>query len=118
MSTEIPIVSRTNCGLVPVSDIIYINCNYRKSEIHTKSKDITVYYPRSQVEAYLDQRFSYCLKGLIVNFDEVTNIDEGVICFRNGEEIRLGKTNYVKARQNFAAYIKKRKKPLANVNVL
>ena len=115
MSAEIPIVTKSRCGILKVSDIMYISLNYRKSEIHTKGDEITVYCQRGEVEGYLDQRFSHCLKNLIINFDQVLRMDNGVISFRNGEEIRLGRNSYIKARQNFAAYMINRKKLLANV---
>lgn len=118
MSKDMPIVSRWRCGLLPVENIMYINYNYRKADIHTREEDLTVYCSRSEVEEYLDGRFRNCMKNLVVNFDEVNRIDNGVIYFKNGEELRLGRNNYIKARQNFAAYMKNSKKLLANVQLL
>ena len=54
MSNSIPIVNRRCCKILPVSEIVYIFSNYRKSEIHTGKEMIPVYYPRSEIEGYLD----------------------------------------------------------------
>ncbi len=113
MNKNIPIVNRWCCRVLPVSDIDYIFSNYRKSEIHTENEVIPVYYPRSEIEGYLDGRFQHCLKSLIVNFDKISYISDGVIKFRNGEEVTLGRANYIKVKQKFAMYIKNNKKNLA-----
>ncbi len=113
MSNNIPIVNRWCCRILPVSDIIYIFANYRKSEIHTGSEVIPVYYPRSEIEGYLDGRFQHFLKGLIVNFDMISDISDGSVRFRNGEVMSLGRGSYIKAKQKFALYIKNHKKTLA-----
>ena len=61
----------------------------------------------------LDGRFQHCLKNLIVNFDMISDMSDGVIRFRNGEEVAIGRGNYIKAKQKFAMYIKNHKKTLA-----
>ena len=104
MSENIPIVNRWCCKILPVSDIVYIFSNYRKSEIHT----------RDEIESYLDGRFDHCLKGFIVNFDMVRDMKDGTIRFMNGEEVGLGRGSFIKAKQKFAMYIKNNKKTLAN----
>ena len=113
MSNSIPIVNRRCCKILPISEIVYIFSNYRKSEIHTGKEMIPVYYPRSDIEGYLDGRFQHCLKNLIVNFDMISDMSDGVIRFRNGEEVAIGRGNYIKAKQKFAMYIKNHKKTLA-----
>ncbi len=113
MSENIPVVNRWCCKIIPVSDIVYIFSNYRKSEIHTMDEMIPVYYPRSEIEGYLDGRFQHCLKSLIVNFDKISYISDGVIKLKNGEEITLGRGNYIKVKQKFAMYIRNNKKTLA-----
>ena len=118
MSENIPIVNRWCCRILPVSDIVYIFSNYRKSEIHTRDEMIPVYYSRSEIESYLDGRFDHCLKSLIVNFDMISYMKDGVIGFMNGEEVCLGRSSYIKAKQKFAMYIKNNKKALANRAVL
>ena len=114
MSENIPVVNRWCCKILPVSDIVYIFSNYRKSEIHTRDEMIPVYYGRDEIESYLDGRFDHCLKGLIVNFDMVRDMKDGTIRFMNGEEVGLGRGNFIKAKQKFAMYIKNNKKTLAN----
>ena len=114
MSENIPIVNRWCCKILPVSDIVYIFSNYRKSEIHTRDEMIPVYYGRDEIESYLDGRFDHCLKGLIVNFDMVRDMKDGTIRFMNGEEVGLGRGSFIKAKQKFAMYIKNNKKTLAN----
>ena len=118
MSENIPIVNRWCCKILPVSDIVYIFSNYRKAEIHTRDGMIPVYYSRDEIESYLDGRFDHCLKSLIVNFDMISDMKDGVIRFMNGEEVALGRSSYIKAKQKFAMYIKNNKKNLANRAVL
>ena len=114
MSENIPIVNRWCCKILPISDIVYIFSNYRKSEIHTKDGMIPVYYGRNEIETYLDERFNHCLKSLIVNFDMISYMKDGVIGFINGEEVSLGRNSYIKVKQKFAMYVKNNKKTLAN----
>ena len=114
MSENIPIVNRWCCKILPLSDIVYIFSDYRKAEIHTRNEMIPVYYSRDEIESYLDGRFDHCLKSLIVNFEMVSDMRDGVIRFRNGEEVSLGRGSYIKAKQKFAMYIKNNKKTLAN----
>ena len=118
MSENIPIVNRWCCRILPVSDIVYISSSYRKAEIHTESEMIPVYYPRSEIEGYLDDRFHHCLQNLIVNYDMISDMKDGVIRFVNGEEISLGRSSFIKAKQKFAMYIRNNKKTLANRVVL
>ena len=91
MSENIPIVNRWCCKILPVSDIVYIFSNYRKSEIHTRDE---------------------------VNFDMVRDMKDGTIRFMNGEEVGLGRGSFIKAKQKFAMYIKNNKKNLANSALL
>ena len=118
MSKNIPIVNRWCCKILPLSDILYIFSNYRKAEIHTRYEMIPVYYSRDEIESYLDGRFEHCLNSLIVNFDMISDMKDGVIRFMNGEEVALGRSSYIKAKQKFAMYIKNNKKTLANRAVL
>ena len=118
MSENIPIVNRWCCKILPVSDIVYIFANYRKSEIHTRNEMIPVYCSRDEIESYLDSRFEHCLKGLIVNFEMISSMKDGTIRFTNGEEVGLGRGSFIKAKQKFAMYIKNNKKYLANKAVL
>jgi hypothetical protein len=43
----------------------------------------------------------------------IADMSDGVIRFRNGEEVAIGRGNYIKAKQKFAMYIKNHKKTLA-----
>ena len=104
--------------MLPVSEIIYICCDYRKAEIHTKKGTIQVYCTREELDAYLDERFIYCLKSLIINMEKVSYMSECCIALENGDILPLGRNSYIKARQRFAVYIKNRKKTLANNGVL
>ena len=98
MSENIPIVNRWCCKILPISDIVYIFSDYRKAEIHTRNEMIPVYYSR--------------------DFEMVSDMRDGVIRFRNGEEVSLGRGSYIKAKQKFAMYIKNNKKTLANSTYL
>ena len=55
---------------------------------------------------FLDSRFYVCLRVLAVNLERVDRMENQTIFFQNGDSYRLGRDNYVRVRQQYAARLK------------
>ena len=107
MNRYIPFVSRDKCCKIMLSDILYIEQNKREVLIVTEEETFRRYGKLSELESYLDERFFFCLKTLVINFSNVVSMKDQTIKFLNGEEIFLGRQNFVRTKQSFAVFIKK-----------
>ena len=76
------------------------------TNIVTEKETYCSYDKIKNVEKYLDGRFYYCLKTIIINFQQVSVMRDQTIYFKNGDNILLGRQNYIRTRQAFAVYIK------------
>ena len=107
MEKYIPIIRRTDCCKVPVSDILYIQQRGRVTNIVTEQETFSQYAKAGDYEGYLDRRFFRCLRSVIINFEQVQAMRDQTIFFQNGKSVELGRSNYVSTKQAFAAYLKK-----------
>ena len=107
MEKYIPIITRTDCCKVPVSDILYIRQHGRVTNIVTEAETFSQYAKAGDYVEYLDRRFFRCLRSVIINFEQVQAMRDQTIYFENGKSFALGRTNYISTKQAFAAYLKK-----------
>ena len=103
----IPLITRKFSLKVWVDDIVYIQKKDRKLKVATDRVCYEYYEKLQNIEPYLDQRFYYCLKSLVVNLDKIDKMTDQTIFFQNGETFFLGRENYIKAKQTYSAYLKK-----------
>ncbi len=114
----IPVKNKQGCGILFLSEITYIECTYRRADIHTLEKVVSVYLSPREIRCYLDDRFHCSLDTVMVNFQQVKYMTRGTIFFFNGDELILGYKNYVKTRKYYEKYIKNLEKSLAITEVL
>ena len=107
MEKYIPIITRTDCCKVPVSDILYIRQHGRVTNIVTEAETFSQYAKAGDYVEYLDRRFFRCLRSVIINLEQVQAMRDQTIYFENGKSFALGRTNYISTKQAFAAYLKK-----------
>ena len=106
MEKYLPIVNRSECNMVKLDDILYIRKEGRKINIVTEKAAFYEYCRMGEVEEHLDERFYNCLKGVIINFNQVQGMRDQTIIFRNGITFELGRDSFIRTKQTFAAYIK------------
>lgn len=108
MDKFIPVVNRRECRKVLLDDIIYIESDGRRIRIVTEDKEFYMYAKLSDLEPYFedDSRFFQCVKGVVVNFDNVSSMQNQTIFFKNGTEYMLGRTNFLKTKQTFVCYMR------------
>ena len=110
MESFLPFINREQCCKIWLNDIMYIRQEGRMTSIVTEKETYCSYEKLKDMEAHLDKRFYYCLKKVIINFENVAVMKEQTIYFKNGDFITLGRQNYVHTRQAFAAYLLQQKK--------
>ena len=103
MEKYIPIIRRTDCCKIAVSDILYIQQHGRVTNIVTEKETFSA----GDYEVYLDRRFFRCLHSVIINFEQVKSMKDQTIYFQSGQSFALGRNSFVSAKQAFAAYLKK-----------
>ncbi len=110
----IPYVNRGSCGRLLLSEICYIDCDYRKSTVHTDTGVMSTYISSKDISMYLDERFYQLVNTLIINFDKVKSIKRRELTFLNGESLLISRNCYLKLRKDFIVYLKNLQKTLAN----
>ena len=109
----IPYVTRGDCGILFLSDIYYIDCDYRRSVFHLKDETKSVYISPEDLKAYLDDRFYFYIGNIFINFDKVRSIKRGVLTLINGESVILSRNCYLEVRKDFIKYLENYQKTLA-----
>ena len=109
MGDFLPYINSHQCCKIWLSDIMYIMQEGRTTNIVTEKETYCSYGKIKEMERHLDNRFYYCLKKVMINFENVAAMKDQTIYFKNGEMITLGRQNYVHTRQAFAAYLLQQK---------
>jgi len=107
MDSYLPLIMRGTVTKVPVREIIYIMKVNRKVRIVTEGAQYEYYERIENMMQYLDGRFYACLKGTIINLDKVEKMEAQTIRLQNGEVLVLGRDNFIRAKQRYAAWLKK-----------
>lgn len=106
MGEYIPVITKKYSCKVDVDDIIYIQQQQKKLMIVTDDEVYSYYEKMENVLEHLDQRFFRIMKRLVVNMDKILLVKEQQIHFQNGDDIYLGKENYIKAKQRYTAHLR------------
>lgn len=109
MEKFLPMINRNECCKIRLEDILYIEKSGRLVKIVTKDEAHYDYGRIADYERYFadEESFFACMKGLVINFEHVVSMKDGAICFSNGRQYDLGRTNYLKTKQTFVNYMLK-----------
>ena len=106
MEKFLPLVNREYCCKIWIRDILYIEQTGRTVNIVTENKTFYDYNKIKNLELYLDEYFVHCLKGTVVNFDQIESMKDQCIIFKNGTKYLLGRQSFVHTKQTFVFYMK------------
>ena len=110
----IPIINKQGCGIILLKDIEYIECDYRRADIHTADKMYSVYFTPEEISSYLDGSFDRCSVTLFVNHDRVKYMTDCTITFFSGKKLILSQRCFLRAKKEYILYIRNLQKTLAN----
>ena len=106
-ATMISIITAKSCARIHIDDIEYIEQDGRKLEIMTCELQYSVYEHIDNLAPYIKSKsFFRALKGTLINFDRVRNIEEDTIYFESGKSISMGRNNICKTRNAFKKYLR------------
>lgn len=88
------------------SEILYVESEKRKVEIHTQRENITVYATMKHMEKELGEGFYRCHRGYLVNMAYVSGYGMGTIQLQNGESIYLAREKYSEFVRAYTGYLK------------
>lgn len=106
MEGYISVITKRYSCRVKIDDIVYIQQQQKKLTIVTDHEVYSYYERMENVVEHLDKRFFQVMKKLVVNLDKIQMVREQQIHFQNGEDIYLGKDNYVKTKQIYTAHLR------------
>lgn len=90
---------------VPKGEILYVESQGRKVEIHTVRERITVYGTMAGMEERLGKDFCRCHRGYLVNLARVAEYEPGRILLENGETIFMAREKYGDFHKNYSRYL-------------
>ena len=103
----ISIITAKSCARIHLEDIEYIEQFGRKLEIFTGDLQYSVYDNINNLLPYFSRKeFFRAMKGMLINFDKVKNLEEDVIYFESGRCIAMGRNNFCRTRHAFKKYLK------------
>lgn len=107
-NNSIVIVSGNTFARIKFSDIEMIEQIGRKIKVCTEN-DEYIFYDRinDMASALLGSTFYRAMKSLIVNFDKMVNIKDGVLIFESGRKFAIGRNNYLILKRSFKNYLMK-----------
>ena len=95
------------CSKIKTRDIEFIEKDMRKITINTFNNEYEVYEALEIVEKYLKgKNFYKPLKGIILNFDHIKNIDDDTVTFDSGRTIMFGRNTIIKTKNEFKNYVR------------
>lgn len=101
------IITASKCAKIRIEDIEIIEQDGRKIHIVTADRDYSLYSTMNSIAIYLEGRSFYrAMKGLIVNFDHVKDINGFFVNFYSGQCVTMGRNNIGKAKMAFRQYLK------------
>ena len=107
MDRYIPVITKQYSCKVNIEYIVYIQQQQRKLAIVTDDETFVYYEKMDNVVELLDGRFFRSMKKLVINLEKILMVKEQKVRFQNGTDIYLGRENYIKTKQRYAAYLKK-----------
>ena len=106
MEKYIPVIMRGSACRIAVDHIIYIAKIGRKVRIAASDGPVEYYEKIENFFPFLDSPFYACLKTLVINMEKVERMENQTVYFQNGECWKLGRDNFVRTRQRYAAWLK------------
>ncbi|MCI8609412.1 MAG: LytTR family transcriptional regulator [Firmicutes bacterium] len=102
----IPLITKKYNMKIPVEQIVYFHQQSRKLKIVTDERTYEYYGKLETLTPRLDKRFYAAMQSITINLDKVVRMEDQAIYFDNGETIFLGRCNYIKAKQSYAAWLR------------
>ncbi len=100
--------TRNRNAAIPIREILYIENQKRKAEIHTLHGSIELYATMKELEAQLDGRFYRCHRGYLVNMAYIAEYRSDCIFLQNGETVYLSKERYPEFVKTYMNYLENR----------
>lgn len=97
---------------VPLGDIVYLENERRKIRLYMADKELLFYATFDQVFPKLDETFLRCSRSFILNMDHIRAMrqnSQDEIIMDNGRHILLGRTNFLRAKIKFDAYLHRKR---------
>ena len=105
-ATMLSIITAKSCARIYIEDIEYIEQVGRKLELATSDLKYSVYDNISTLLPYFTNKGFYrSMKGLLINFEQVRNIEEDSVFFESGNSLTMGRNNICKTRNAFRKYL-------------
>jgi len=101
----IPIFTRSEITAVKEKDIVFAESDGRKVIIHTLERKYCYNGNLSSLKEMLGQNFYKCHSSIIVNFNKVVSIKEGILRMEGGLKVLMGKNAYLATRKNFMSFV-------------
>lgn len=92
---------------IPIEDILYIESQLRKVEIHLLKETIVAYASLKELESQLSPLFYRCHRGYLVNMAYIAEYKKDCIVLANQQQIYLSKEKYGEFVKAYLRYLKK-----------
>lgn len=106
MKNYLPVITKQYSLKIKTENIVYIQQQQRRLAIVTDDETFMCYENMDNIMSCLDQEFYRVMKKLTVNLSKIKAAQEQCLIFEGGQKLYLGKENYVRAKQKFAAYLR------------
>lgn len=93
--------------VVNKDDIMYIESNRRKKEIHMTDSTIEIYSTMEHLKHLLGDGFYQCHRGFIVNMAHILEYTSDSIKISSGETVYMSKEKYSGFENLYTLYLKK-----------
>lgn len=108
MPEFISVISGSMCARIRIDDIEVIEQEGRKLHVITAEREYCFYESISEIIMTLaDRAFYRPIRGLIINFDHVTEISGNTVSFQSGQCVTMGKNSISKTRAAYKKYLLK-----------
>lgn len=105
---SIVIVSGNTFARIKFEDIEMIEQIGRKVKLCTHTGEYLFYDKIDDVAAVLiGSTFYRAMKSVIVNFEKMVNLRDGILLFESGRKYAMGRNNYLLLKRNFKKYLMK-----------
>ena len=90
--------------------ICYVDTSARKTVVHTETQTFcsSSTFQSLTEELQIDPRFLLCRRGVLVNMDKISRIDEESFLLCNGEQVPIQLRNKLKIKQTYLFYLMER----------
>lgn len=107
MRTYLPIIEKDVSRRLEQHSILYLIQDLRNVIIAQDSEKISIRGRVDELARNLNSDFYRCHTYLTVNLSRIAKMANCTMIFDNGEELRIGRNNFIKARRAYNAYLMK-----------